>query len=294
MYTYLEDDITELNVKIYEGDFMKPIAVITGATSGIGKAYAYALAKQGYDLILTGRREKLLCETAQFVQKAYGCKTYICLVDFRDETAFKRFLKWIDRFSNIQILINNAGYGTESSFMKDEYSNQYDMVKVHIHATIALTHLIGNKMKKERKGSIVNVCSLAAYIPLPSSAMYAATKDFLIRFSEALYLELGSYGVHVQALCPGFVHTDFHHKLSISKDVLKSRGLVRFMNPQDVVKYSLHKLTCLNQVIVIPGICNKLGYVFLKTVPRKPYYITVNKGIKHFNMGQLKKDIINN
>ncbi|MGL4346135.1 MAG: SDR family NAD(P)-dependent oxidoreductase [Cellulosilyticaceae bacterium] len=261
---------------------MKPIAVITGATSGIGKAYAYELAKQGYDLILTGRRETILRQVANRLEQKYGTQITVGLVDFSNEKAFKRFLKWLDSIKGIQMLINNAGYGAEHSFMEDSYEVQFNMVKVHVHASMALAHIIGNKMKQQGYGEIINVCSLAAYIPLPSSAMYAATKSFLITFSECLSMELREYGVTVQALCPGFVHTDFHAKLNVSASHLKNRGPVRFMTAEQVVNYSLKKLKDKNQVIVVPGRFNQLGYLLLRRIPKKGYYPVVRYGMKQF------------
>lgn len=251
---------------------MKKVGVITGATSGIGKSYAYALAKQGYDLILTGRREEHLCQTAKVLYKTYGTNVKICLLDFKNDKAFNRFLQWLNDQGSIHLLVNNAGYGLEESFIKDTYSNQSDMLKVHVQRTLELSHLIGNKMKKAHYGTIINVCSLAAFIPLPTSALYASTKAFLVTFSECLNLELSQYGVRVQALCPGFVHTDFHNKLSLSKGMVKAMAQLPFMTSDAVVSDSLTTLQHNTHVIVVPGLFNRLGYLILKYMPKRLYY----------------------
>lgn len=255
---------------------MRPVGLITGATSGIGRAYAYALAQKGYDLILVGRRVELLKQTATALTKEYGTNVIITVLDFRIDSSFQRFLNWLDH-QNIDCLINNAGYGLEQSFTDDYYTVQADMLKVHVERTLALSHLVTKKMKIKRSGQIINVCSLAAYIPLPSSAMYASTKMFLIRFSECLSLELAEYNIRVQALCPGFVYTDFHKKLHLSNDMSHAMKYIPFMTSEDVVTASLYALNITNKVIVVPGKFNSMAYLILNYCPKALYHSIVTR-----------------
>lgn len=255
---------------------MKKTALITGATSGIGKAYAVAYAAKGHNLILTGRRRERLESFAKDLSTHFKVKVTVCLVDFTKETAFNDFVSYIETCLPIHTLINNAGYGLEHSFTEDDFAHQWDMVKVHVLASIKLAHVVSTHLKNTGlEGTIINVCSLASALPLPTSAMYCSTKSFLVKFSESLAMELKPYGIKVQALCPGFVHTDFHEKLKISKEKCQTKGIVTWMSPEEVVKCSLQALGDKWQVICIPGRWNKVGYQLLKGIPHKLYYKTV-------------------
>lgn len=262
---------------------MRPIAIITGATSGIGKAFAEALAQKGYDLVLTGRRQSLLLDVGEHLGRTYGVETTCCIVDFSKEEAFKSFLEYIETLDHVEFLINNAGYGAEASFTTDTLTNQIDMMKVHLLASTKLVHTVVQPMKKREKGTIINVSSLAGTLALPNSAMYCSTKAFLTNFSESLAMELKPFNIRVQALCPGFVHTDFHSKLNMESSKLKSRGFVRWMQPEAVVTSSLRALEKEWQVIVIPGKCNKMLPYFKALVPKKTYYRLVSKWGNHKN-----------
>ena len=251
-------------------------ALITGATSGIGLAYAQAFAERGYQLILTGRRQEKLEEIAHTLSHTYHIPVTICVVDFKDTKAFERFSDFIKDQKDIEILVNNAGYGLKKSFIEDELETQLEMLQVHITASVTLAHLVANQLKTHKNGCIINVCSLAAFTPLPSSAMYCSTKQFLIKFSESLAMELKPYNIQVQALCPGFVHTDFHSRLDISEEACKNYGIITWGTPEEVVKASLRGLIH-HQVFVIPGGFNKLCYNLLKWIPRPLYLELVGR-----------------
>ncbi|ONI45715.1 hypothetical protein AN641_03295 [Candidatus Epulonipiscioides gigas] len=239
------------------------LALITGATSGIGKEYAYALAREGYDLIVTGRRKELLTNVAKDIIKQTGANVKICIVNFTDDIKTDRFINFI-KTCDIDVLVNNAGYGAEEAFSDDEYQNQEDMIKVHILVPVKLMHIIANQMKKKRTGEIINVSSLASFLTLKNSEMYCATKLFLTSFSKSLSQELLSYNIKVQALCPGFVYTDFHKKLGIDNSRRKNYGPVRWMPAEDVVTASRKDI---NKIICVPGKCNKLLYYLLNIIP---------------------------
>ena len=113
------------------------IAVITGATSGIGKEYAFQLAKKGYDLILVGRRVEKIKTVAEEIENNFKVKTHVEILDLTDDNKLDDFIKRLEKKDNIEFLVNNAGYGADDSFTRDEYSKQYDMAKVHMLVTLS-------------------------------------------------------------------------------------------------------------------------------------------------------------
>ena len=252
---------------------MKKTALITGATSGIGKAYAMQLAKSGYDLIITGRRQAQIEDVARSIQKAYHVRVKVYLVDFECSKQYNAFIEQIKK-ERIDVLINNAGYGAKKTFTEDTYTNQQAMIDVHVKTSVALCHSVAQQMKLRRSGWIINVSSLAGYLLLPKSAMYCATKAFLTSFTQSLAMELMPYNIRVQVLCPGFVHTDFHAKLAIEEKKCQSIGPVRWMSAEAVVATSLKGIEE-GVVVCIPGKWNQAAYHLLKAVPKKLYYKVV-------------------
>ncbi|MEF9951011.1 MAG: SDR family oxidoreductase [Clostridium sp.] len=255
-------------------------ALITGGTSGIGKAFSYRLAEKGYDLIITGRREDILKEVEKDIEDKFSVNVTSIIVDFNKEEEYKDFIEYIESQDNIEFLVNNSGHGAKDTFTRDEYSNQEDMVKVHIIATMRLCHIIANKMKKFNKGYIINVGSIASFNTFPTSGMYCATKGFLASFSQSLALELEENNIRVQVLCPGFTRTDFHMKLKMDESKLKNKGIVKWMTPYQVVDYSLEHINKPLKVIVIPGFGNKIMVYASKFCPRWIYYKIAKKGWK--------------
>jgi short-subunit dehydrogenase len=128
-------------------------------------------------------------------------------------------------------------------------------------------------MKKLGRGAIINVASIAGFLPYPASAMYAASKAFLITFSESLFMELAPFGIKVQVLCPGFTRTDFHGRLGLKSSELKSRGIVTWMSAKKVVAISLKKLRG-HKPICVPGFWNRVIYVIVRRVPKRLYYFS--------------------
>lgn len=259
---------------------MGKTALITGATSGIGKEFSIRLGEIGYNLILVGRREKLLRNTADYIEKSFKVETKVCILDISSKEELENFLKEVDKYKNIEFLVNNAGHGANDSFVKDDIENQINMINVHIMASVRLCHLVANKMKENRKGYIINLSSLASFNTFPSSAMYCATKGFLTSFSQSLALELLDYNIRVQALCPGFVRTDFHSKLKMDESKLKNKGFVKWMVPKEVVRISLNNINKRLKVLVVPVFFNKILFAVSKFTPKFIYYKVALKGWK--------------
>lgn len=251
-------------------------ALITGASSGIGEAYAEKLAEQGYDLILTGRREEKLNVISYRLRKKYNINIELYIVELSNDREVELLADKIRKTSNLRVLINNAGFGSTSPFLNGSLKGPEKMVKVHILAPLKLIYAALPGMQKIDNSILINVSSLSSRTPLPTGAIYSATKSFIRIFSEALYLENINSNMMIQTLCPGFTRTDFHEKLGLNNSFLKNRGIVRWMTPEQVVEISLKSLKK-GKVICVPGFWNKILWYMTDLIPRHLYYKLVAK-----------------
>lgn len=255
-------------------------ACITGATSGIGAAYAEAFAKQGYNLLITGRRADKINQFATCLRDLYQVKVEVVLADFSDEWIIDLLARKIKNMTEIEILVNNAGYGSEGYFHEGKPEAEIAKLRVSDSAAIKLCHAVIPNMIKAGEGIIINVSSISACFPAPGAAMYSATRAFLLSFTESLHLELAGTGVKVQVICPGTTQTDFHEKIGFDpKDYYKNRGLVKALTTEQVIKASFTNLRK-NKVICIPGGFNYFTWVVFKLIPRKLTYKIVQLMIK--------------
>ena len=248
----------------------KSIAVITGATSGIGKEFASKFARLGYNLIITGRRKAVISRVANRLKDLYHIEVEVSIIDFSIKKDLNKFLKILETKRNIEVLVNNAGYGLSERFSEDDVNHQLKMLNVHIVAPLKIIHKVLPHMIELNKGIIINVTSLAAYTPTPDNAMYTSTKSFLTNFTESLSMQLNNTDIKVQCLCPGYTNTDFHNKPELTQKSVHL-GIKNWMNPSEVVDYSLDCLEK-DKVICIPGISNKLFLYIISVVPRRIYY----------------------
>lgn len=191
-------------------DRRRPFAVITGASRGIGAAYAEALADRGYDLLLVGRdRDRL--ESVSLRVKGKGAEVFVEAIDLSQPGASHRlFAAARDRRPAVDLLINNAGFGLFGAFAEAPFSHIQAMLQVQVTAVVESMRLFVPGMVERRTGAIINVSSVAGAFSLPYCAEYAATKSFLIRFSEAVAEEVRTSGVRIQVCCPATTETDFH------------------------------------------------------------------------------------
>jgi hypothetical protein len=254
----------------------RKVAVITGATSGIGKAYAEYFASHDYDLLITGRRKEIIIPFAKQLMLNHDVGVEVVIADLTVKEEFMKVLKAINNLKNIGVLINNAGYCLNHKFSSDQLDHQLGMLKAHVDAPVMLIHHVLPEMMKNKGGIIINVSSLAAYIPTADNSMYSSTKTFLINFSESLHLDVFQYGIKVQCLCPGLTFSDFHRDINLSESVtgtiLKRLRFIPWMKPDRVVRYSI---SCLNKgkVICIPGFRNRVFKFLVTLVPRPLYYM---------------------
>lgn len=246
-------------------------ALITGASSGIGATFAKTLAKEGWNLILTGRRTDKLTDLKETIQLHYAVSIQTITADLSINEDLDILLSAIDKNREIELLINNAGFGSIDNYFKSNFLNAQQMLNVHITASTKIVHRITPQMIENGRGAIINLASLSAFFPGPKSYYYSSTKAFMITFSECLYIDLFAKNIKVQALCPGFTNTAFHSRQGItrSKSYLLKKLLWR--SPQQVVDKSLKSLSKRN-VICIPGFFNRLIYTGIKIMPKSLYY----------------------
>jgi short-subunit dehydrogenase len=244
-------------------------AVVTGASAGIGAAFARKLARQDFDLLLVARRAERLQQLSAELTASHHVRVDVCVADLAQAAAVERVADLVAAQPDLELLINNAGFGTMGHFAASELGLQMDMLRVHVLAPARLTRAALPGMIRRGRGGIVNVSSIGAWLPCAGNVQYAATKSYLNTFSEGLQDELRGTGVRVQALCPGFTYTEFH-------DLEHMRGFDRaqvakplWMSADDVVEYSLRALRR-NRVIAIPGWHNRLLARVLRTAWLRP------------------------
>lgn len=211
--------------------------LITGASSGIGEACAEVFAREGFDLVLTARREAQLEALAARLRESRGARVEVIPGDLEDPAMPARLCaEAAARGAVIDALVNNAGYGIAGAFLASPWERQQRMLQIMVVAVAELTHRLLPGMIERGWGRILNVASLAGLAPAPAGhTQYPASKSFMIRFSESLALEVRRHGVHVTALCPGFTHSEFHD-VSGTRDKVRSLPSWMWMDAHTVAR----------------------------------------------------------
>jgi short-subunit dehydrogenase len=233
-------------------------ALITGATAGIGAEYAKHLAKEGYDLVLVARDKQRLSAVSKSLAKEFGVKTEILIADLTKSAQLAKVEKRLaSTLKPIEVLINNAGFGINKSFLESTREAEQALLDVLVTAPMRLTHSVLPIMKQRNLGTIVNVSSVASWI---AGGTYSAAKSYLTVFTESLHTELRGTKVKISALCPGFTRTEFHHR-----GKMKMSGLPKFMwlSAEKVVAHSW-KAAKSGKAIAIPG----WQYLILSSISR--------------------------
>jgi len=187
-------------------------ALITGASAGIGEAFADVFASHGFNLLLTARREDRLRSVAAHVEQQYGVRALVLATDHaRPDAAAALMTAVASHGLTVDVLVNNAGYAVSGSFVASPWERHADMLQVMVTGLAELTHRVLPGMIERGYGRIINVASLAGLVPSPAGhTLYGASKALVIKFSEALSHEVRRHNVHVTALCPGFTWSEFH------------------------------------------------------------------------------------
>jgi short-subunit dehydrogenase len=243
-------------------------ALITGASAGIGREFARQLGGRARSLVLIARREQRLSELRDELNQQYpNVAISFRKTDLADLVQLNELLAWLDcERIDVDLLINNAGLGDSGAFATSDPTRNEQMTLVNIVALTTLTRHLLPPMIARRRGDILNVSSLAGYLPIPDFAVYAATKAYVTSFSEALRAELRGTGVSVCALCPGPVHTEF-------QEVAKRPGAQPDTGPEfvfvpleQVVREALTTLEA-DRPLAIPGLPIKLGMFLIRITP---------------------------
>jgi uncharacterized protein len=227
-------------------------AVVTGAAGGLGACFARKLAERGYDLMLVDCRGEPLAQLAAELAAKHSVAVQTRPADLTDAKAVKSLAAELAETPTVELLINNAGFGLAKHFVDADVEQHADMIRVHVLATVRLTHAVLPGMIERNRGAIVNLASLCAWTPCAGVVSYSSTKAFLVAFSQGLQDELRHTNIRIQALCPGFVHTGFHAADGMCGFDAEKTPRWLWMTADDVVECSLRSLRR-KQVIVTPG-----------------------------------------
>ncbi|MEU8246122.1 SDR family oxidoreductase [Nonomuraea sp. NPDC048916] len=236
-----------------------PTALITGATSGIGAAFARRLAADGFDLVLVARDETRLAESAGRLKLRYGASAQTLAADLATEEGLARVESRLR--DEVDLLVNNAGFGHPAAFPDVPIEDEVRMLKVHCEAVLRLTLAALPGMRERGRGAVINVASVAAFF---TRGTYSASKAWVVNFSESAAAEIGNPRIRIMALCPGFVRTEFHQRALIDMS-----GMPGFMwlDADDVARTAMRDLA-LGKRVSVPGALYKAVVAVGKFVPR--------------------------
>ncbi len=249
---------------------MRPLALITGASAGIGATFARHLAARGCDLVLVARRADRLEEQARAIRSNHAVNVEILPADLTSDAGLKRVEDRIAAAQNLEFLVNNAGFGIAGRFFSVPLEGQDRMHRLHVIAPLRLMHAALPAMIARRAGNIINVSSVSGFGQNPGSISYSATKTWMSSFTEGLYMELKSIGspVRVQALCPGFTLSEFHDVMLFDRKAIPAWMWM----PADAVVTASLKALDRDRLFVIPGWQYRLLVFLMRAFPRPLYH----------------------
>ena len=245
----------------------KSVALVSGASSGIGEAIARELAARGYGLALAARREERLVALATELGAQHGISAEVHRADLGDPAGREALATALEEQGReVAILVNNAGVGDYEDMVDADRDALLRMVRLNCEALLDLTSRYLPEMARRGSGAVINVASTAAFQPLPGNATYAATKAFVLSFSEAIHSELGGSGVAVTAVCPGPVKTEFAEVAGVGDAERTTPDLV--WTPVEEVARAAVDGAEKNKRVVVPGLLNRAGAIGGQHIPR--------------------------
>lgn len=249
---------------------MTSTSLITGATAGIGHEYAVQLAARGDDLVLVARDAERLEQVAADLRSAHGVEVEVIVADLVDRDDLARVeARLADRERPVDLLVNNAGFGLKQRFLDNSVDDETAMLEVLVTAVLRLSHAALGAMAERGHGGIINVSSVAAFLPRGS---YSAAKAWVNSFSEWAHLEYRSRGVTVMALCPGFTKTEFHERMQVTR----GEGFM-WLDVDFLVRESLADFAK-GRAISIPGVQYKAVRLLTSAVPNRVLRLTQGLG----------------
>lgn len=243
----------------------RPWALVTGASSGIGEAFALQIAEKGYNVVLVARRADRLDRLAEQLRAQFAAETAVVAIDLTSPTATPAILAALDeRQIAVELFFNNAGFGINGHFCAVPLAAQLDMIDVNCRALVSLSHAIAGRMRQTLKGTIIHTASMGGLSPTPYYAVYGATKAFIVAFSEALAEELRPFGIVVKTLCPGATESEFE----AHSDFRGVRPPKAALQSSAAVAAELIESLERSESLIISGRHNRLAAIALKLMPR--------------------------
>jgi uncharacterized protein len=243
-------------------------ALITGASSGIGKAFAEQLAARNTNLVLVARSRKKLHQLTKELQENHNIQVEIIVKDLTEPHAAQEIFDATQAQGlTIDLLINNAGFGDYGDFASSHGEKQIKIVQLNILALVDLTHKFLPLMRQRQSGSIINVSSITAFQPMPYLSVYAASKAFIVSFSQALWAENRPYGIRVLVTCPGPIETNFFAEANFPPTLAGSTE--QMFSSEEVAQQSLKALENWQPAVVIGDVKTQIRTILARIVPRK-------------------------
>ncbi len=241
-------------------------ALITGGSSGIGLEFARIFAREQYHLVLVARRKDRLIQLKKELEERYSVHVTCFVCDLTVLDAANRIYQFLqDQKIQLDVLVNNAGFGLGGEFHDSDLTRITEMVQVNVMALMRLTRLILPDMIKRQQGKILNVASMAGFLPGPLSSIYYATKSFVVSFSEAIAYELKDKNIQVTVLCPGPVKSEFQY-VAYKEDVSLTNQR-RIPTAQETAEHGYQGLMA-GKILVIPNVYNKMILFLIRLLPR--------------------------
>ena len=256
-------------------------ALVTGASSGIGATFATELAKKNYDLVLVARSQDKLERLATELSSKHQIKTEVIVRDLTEASAGQKVFDAVQaKGIVVDLLINNAGFGDYGAFGDRPLTKQMAMVQLNIAAVVELTGLFLPLMQQRKEGAIVNVSSIAGFQPIPYMSVYAASKAFVLNFSEALWAENKDKGVNILVTCPGPTESQFYDRADFPDNATGLNGTT-MASAEKVVRETLQALDKKQSTVVAGGFANQIIVNLPRFVPRDLLVNAVGKQFKN-------------
>lgn len=249
----------------------QPTALVTGASAGIGRAFCRLLAAEGYHIVMVARREARLRELAQEIDNSFTTGSTVIAADLsRPDAANEVCRQLVQHRLSVDLLVNNAGFSIRDGFCDTDWQVHRDEIQLMVTTLTQLCHRLAAAMRERGQGHIINVSSLAAFVPTAPSFLYTAIKSYVLHFSEALDMELKPHGVHVTALCPGFTWSEFHDVMGNRE---KMNRLPKFIwsTPEEVAEAG-YRAVLAGKPVCMPGVHNKVTAAFARLLPEAVRY----------------------
>lgn len=238
-------------------------ALVTGASSGIGAAIARVLAGTGADVVLVARSRDRLAGLSADLERVHGIDAEVLVADLITEEGVGRVAARLAADPAVDVLVNNAGFGTYGDFVTTDPVREEDQVRLNVTALTVLSHHAARIFQDRGEGGILQISSMAGFQPIPEHATYAASKAYVTNFGQALHEELRGSGVHVTVCCPGYTRTEFHASNDIDIDAIPSQA---WLSADRVATDAIEALRH-NKAVVVPGATNRAVATLSRALP---------------------------